>query len=190
MNSCNPITIARVFKQYDSWQSKRLVIISFTGTRTEAFIFNFPHTFCIKVSFVYTGLHTVIFFIFNGVIDDWMFKRSTLTNAVEPPNAKEAVKWLYQASVAGYVRGQYQLALCLHRGIGTDQNLSEAVCCSLSWSFMSYLFMILSCILHFRNLSLISLNIKLLYPPSHLSFFSYHTKCNLRMVAQDSFSYL
>ncbi|PWA91089.1 F-box family protein [Artemisia annua] len=31
-----------------------------------------------------------------------------------------------QASVAGYVRGQYQLALCLHRGIGTDQNLSEA----------------------------------------------------------------
>lgn len=44
----------------------------------------------------------------------------------EPPNVKEAVKWLYQASVAGYVRGQYQLALCLHRGIGTDQNLSEA----------------------------------------------------------------
>ncbi|PWA88694.1 ataxin-2, Nucleotide-binding alpha-beta plait domain protein [Artemisia annua] len=31
-----------------------------------------------------------------------------------------------QASVAGYVCGQYQLALCLHRGIGTDQNLSEA----------------------------------------------------------------
>ncbi|KAD2803972.1 hypothetical protein R6Q59_031816 [Mikania micrantha] len=44
----------------------------------------------------------------------------------EPPNVEEAVKWLYQASVAGYVRGQYQLALCLHRGIGTDQNLPEA----------------------------------------------------------------
>ncbi|KAJ0537387.1 putative F-box domain, tetratricopeptide-like helical domain superfamily [Helianthus annuus] len=44
----------------------------------------------------------------------------------EPPNVKEAVKWLYQASVGGYVRAQYQLALCLHRGIGTDQNLSEA----------------------------------------------------------------
>lgn len=44
----------------------------------------------------------------------------------EPPNAKEAVKWLFQASVGGYVRGQYQLALCLHQGIGTHQNLSEA----------------------------------------------------------------
>lgn len=44
----------------------------------------------------------------------------------EPPNVKEAVKWLYQASVAGYVRGQYQLALCLHRGCGMNQNLSDA----------------------------------------------------------------
>ncbi|KAJ9554484.1 hypothetical protein OSB04_018529 [Centaurea solstitialis] len=44
----------------------------------------------------------------------------------EPPNMKEAVKWLYRASVAGYVRGQYQLALCLHRGGGTNQNLSDA----------------------------------------------------------------
>nr|GEW58797.1 hypothetical protein [Tanacetum cinerariifolium] len=39
----------------------------------------------------------------------------------EPPNAKEAVKWLYQASLAGYVRGQYQLALCLHRGTHTPE---------------------------------------------------------------------
>ncbi|CAI9300006.1 unnamed protein product [Lactuca saligna] len=44
----------------------------------------------------------------------------------EPPNMKEAVKWLYQASLAGYVRGQYQLALCLHRGSGMNQNLPEA----------------------------------------------------------------
>lgn len=44
----------------------------------------------------------------------------------EPPNVKEAVKWLYQASVAGYVRAQYQLALCLHRRSETNQNLSEA----------------------------------------------------------------
>ncbi|KVI05772.1 F-box protein At1g70590 [Cynara cardunculus var. scolymus] len=44
----------------------------------------------------------------------------------EPPNMKEAVKWLYQASVAGYVRGQYQLALCLHRGGGMNQNMSDA----------------------------------------------------------------
>ncbi|PWA71267.1 F-box family protein [Artemisia annua] len=44
----------------------------------------------------------------------------------EPPNMKEAVKWLYQASEAGYVRQQYQLALCLQRAIGTNQNLKEA----------------------------------------------------------------
>lgn len=44
----------------------------------------------------------------------------------EPPKEKEAVKWLYKASVAGYVRGQYQLALCFHRGTGTVQSLSEA----------------------------------------------------------------
>ncbi|KAI3678658.1 hypothetical protein L6452_37959 [Arctium lappa] len=46
---------------------------------------------------------------------------------VEPSNMKKAVKWLYQASVvAGYVPGQYQLALCLHRGGGMNQNLSDA----------------------------------------------------------------
>ncbi|KAK3028192.1 hypothetical protein RJ639_039475 [Escallonia herrerae] len=44
----------------------------------------------------------------------------------EPPNLKEAVKWLYQASDAGYVRAQYQLALCLHQGRGVDRNLPEA----------------------------------------------------------------
>ncbi|XP_059657876.1 F-box protein At1g70590 [Cornus florida] len=44
----------------------------------------------------------------------------------EPPNTKEAIKWLYQASFAGHVRAQYQLALCLHQGRGVDQNLPEA----------------------------------------------------------------
>ncbi|KAL3501144.1 hypothetical protein ACH5RR_035593 [Cinchona calisaya] len=43
-----------------------------------------------------------------------------------PPNYKEAVKWLYKASFAGYARAQYQLALCLHQGRGLDQNLQEA----------------------------------------------------------------
>ncbi|GKV14567.1 hypothetical protein SLEP1_g25421 [Rubroshorea leprosula] len=44
----------------------------------------------------------------------------------KPQNAKEAVKWLHQASLAGHVRAQYQLALCLHRGIGVHCNLQEA----------------------------------------------------------------
>lgn len=45
-----------------------------------------------------------------------------------PPKPAEAVKWLYQASNAGYTRAQYQLALCLHQGRGLDRNLPEAVC--------------------------------------------------------------
>ncbi|KAH7836078.1 hypothetical protein Vadar_032513 [Vaccinium darrowii] len=44
----------------------------------------------------------------------------------EPPNPKEAVKWLKQASVSGHIRAQYQLALCLHQGHGVEQNLQEA----------------------------------------------------------------
>uniref|UniRef100_A0A7N0VEJ3 Uncharacterized protein n=1 Tax=Kalanchoe fedtschenkoi TaxID=63787 RepID=A0A7N0VEJ3_KALFE len=44
----------------------------------------------------------------------------------EPSNATEAVKWLYQSSHAGYVRAQYQLALCLHQGQGVDRDLYEA----------------------------------------------------------------
>nr|DAD30828.1 TPA_asm: hypothetical protein HUJ06_009679 [Nelumbo nucifera] len=44
----------------------------------------------------------------------------------EPSNPKEAMKWLYQASVAGHVRAQYQLALCLHQGRGVESNLAEA----------------------------------------------------------------
>ncbi|OAY32530.1 F-box protein At1g70590 [Manihot esculenta] len=44
----------------------------------------------------------------------------------EPPQPKEAIKWLSQASVAGHVRAQYQLALCLHQGRGVDHNLQES----------------------------------------------------------------
>ncbi|KAK6116544.1 hypothetical protein DH2020_049650 [Rehmannia glutinosa] len=43
-----------------------------------------------------------------------------------PPNTKEAMKWLYQASFAGHVRAQYQLALCLHQGRVVGQSLQEA----------------------------------------------------------------
>jgi TPR repeat protein len=45
----------------------------------------------------------------------------------EPPNRNEAVKWLYQASFAGHVRSQYQLALCLHQGQDVNCNIQEAV---------------------------------------------------------------
>lgn len=45
----------------------------------------------------------------------------------EPPNLKEAVTWLYQASIAGHVRSQYQLALCLHQGRGVNCNIKDAV---------------------------------------------------------------
>jgi TPR repeat protein len=44
----------------------------------------------------------------------------------EPPNRNEAVKWLYQASFAGHVRSQYQLALCLHQGQDVNCNIQEA----------------------------------------------------------------
>lgn len=44
----------------------------------------------------------------------------------EPPNPVEAVKWLYQAAIAGHVRSQYQLALCLQHGRGVGRNLVEA----------------------------------------------------------------
>lgn len=44
----------------------------------------------------------------------------------EPPNLKEAVTWLYRASIAGHVRSQYQLALCLHQGQGVNCNIKDA----------------------------------------------------------------
>ncbi|KAM6589357.1 hypothetical protein CsatA_011962 [Cannabis sativa] len=40
----------------------------------------------------------------------------------EPANAKEAVRWFYESAMAGYVRAQYQLALCLHQGRGLERN--------------------------------------------------------------------
>ncbi|KAL0447163.1 UNVERIFIED_CONTAM: F-box protein [Sesamum latifolium] len=43
-----------------------------------------------------------------------------------PSNTKEAIGWLYQASYAGHVRAQYQLALCLHQGRGVGRSLQEA----------------------------------------------------------------
>ncbi|XVE85142.1 hypothetical protein DITRI_Ditri17bG0068100 [Diplodiscus trichospermus] len=46
----------------------------------------------------------------------------------QPPNHKEAVKWLHRASVGGHVRAQYQLALCVHQGLGVDRDLHQAVC--------------------------------------------------------------
>ncbi|KAL6193256.1 hypothetical protein ACLB2K_034340 [Fragaria x ananassa] len=45
---------------------------------------------------------------------------------VEPPNPKEAVKWLYLASFQGHVRAQYQLAICMYQGRGADRNMKEA----------------------------------------------------------------
>lgn len=43
-----------------------------------------------------------------------------------PPNNIEAVKWLYKASVAGYIRAQYQLALCFRQGLGVKQSAQQA----------------------------------------------------------------
>ncbi|OAP19182.1 hypothetical protein AXX17_AT1G64760 [Arabidopsis thaliana] len=47
---------------------------------------------------------------------------------VQPSNPKEAMKWLKQSAENGYVRAQYQLALCLHHGRVVQTNLLEAVC--------------------------------------------------------------
>ncbi|CAN1838697.1 F-box protein At1g70590 [Linum perenne] len=44
----------------------------------------------------------------------------------KPPNETEAVKWLFRASIGGYVRAQYQLGLCMHQGRGVDCSLPEA----------------------------------------------------------------
>ncbi|XP_028754523.1 F-box protein At1g70590-like [Neltuma alba] len=44
----------------------------------------------------------------------------------EPPKTKEALKWLYKASIGGNARAQYQLGLCLHRGHKVNCNIREA----------------------------------------------------------------
>lgn len=59
----------------------------------------------------------------------------TINCVAEPANAKEAVRWLYQSAMAGYVRAQYQLALCLHQGRGVDYDMQEAVCNSIFHNF-------------------------------------------------------
>ncbi|WOH08222.1 hypothetical protein DCAR_0727659 [Daucus carota subsp. sativus] len=45
---------------------------------------------------------------------------------IESPDLKEATKWLYKAANSGYVRAQYQLALCLQHGRGLKRDLCEA----------------------------------------------------------------
>ncbi|KAJ7943693.1 F-box protein [Quillaja saponaria] len=44
----------------------------------------------------------------------------------QPANPNEAVKWLYRASIAGHIRAQYQLALCLHHVCGVERSMEEA----------------------------------------------------------------
>lgn len=50
-----------------------------------------------------------------------------LMDAVEPPDPKEAVKWMYKSANSGFVRAQYQLALCLQHGRGIERDACEAV---------------------------------------------------------------
>lgn len=50
----------------------------------------------------------------------------------QPSDPKEAMKWLKQSAENGYVRAQYQIALCLHQGRVVQTNLLEAVCSLLS----------------------------------------------------------
>ncbi|KAI3985644.1 hypothetical protein MKX01_033927 [Papaver californicum] len=45
----------------------------------------------------------------------------------DPPNPKEAVKWLCKASDAGHSCAQYQLALCLNQGRGLECNIRKAI---------------------------------------------------------------
>lgn len=70
------------------------------------------------------GVLTVVQFIF--------FSDETIICAAEPANPDEAVKWLYKSAMAGHVRAQYQLALCLHQGRGMNHNIQEAVCSLVS----------------------------------------------------------
>ncbi|KAJ4874763.1 F-box protein [Raphanus sativus] len=44
----------------------------------------------------------------------------------QPSDPKEAMKWLKQSAENGYVRAQYQIALCLHQGRVVQTNLLEA----------------------------------------------------------------
>ncbi|KAL8161631.1 hypothetical protein V2J09_013120 [Rumex salicifolius] len=44
----------------------------------------------------------------------------------EPAMDEEAASWLFKSACSGYVRAQYQLALCLHQGRGMTRNFKEA----------------------------------------------------------------
>lgn len=58
--------------------------------------------------------------------------------AAHPQKTREAIGWLYQASYAGHVRAQYQLALCLHQGRGVRRSLPEAVFSHTSFASVFY----------------------------------------------------
>lgn len=59
---------------------------------------------------------------------EYFLSNCLLLSAVQPSNPKEAMKWLKLSAENGYVRAQYQLALCLHQGRVVQTNLLEAVC--------------------------------------------------------------
>ncbi|CAM6092260.1 unnamed protein product [Calypogeia fissa] len=44
----------------------------------------------------------------------------------EPSDPVEAAKWFHRAALAGHVRAQYSLALCLQQGRGVERNLVRA----------------------------------------------------------------
>lgn len=72
---------------------------------------------------------TLIIYIFH-YLHNLVLIEILIMLVAEPPNLKEAVTWLYQASIAGHVRSQYQLALCLHQGRGVNCSIKDAVCYS------------------------------------------------------------
>ncbi|KAH7445308.1 hypothetical protein KP509_01G001900 [Ceratopteris richardii] len=45
----------------------------------------------------------------------------------DPNSAAQAVKWFYEAALAGHVRAQYSLALCLQQGRGVNSSIVNAV---------------------------------------------------------------
>lgn len=75
----------------------------------------------------------------------------------EPPNPREAVRWLCQSAVAGHVRAQYQLALCLHHGCGVDNDIQEAV-----WSSVVIIIIIFQSSVLFSELTFFELAMQLL----------------------------
>ena len=81
---------------------------------------------CLSAEFWIAGLWLYFFHYLHNLV----FVEIVIMLVAEPPNLKEAVTWLYRASIAGHVRSQYQLALCLHQGRGVNCNIKDAVCYS------------------------------------------------------------